>query len=64
MEIKDIKELFYNDTYAGYTYYLGSEKQIAIFDNNYNLIALNPQDITEYNKWFGQKKYIKNILIT
>ena len=50
MEINDIKELFYNDDYAGYTYYLGSEKQIAIFDNNYNLIALNPQNIEEYNK--------------
>ncbi len=48
MEIIDLEEIFNNSKYYGYTYYVNQEKQVVVLDKNYNLIALNPDNIDIY----------------
>lgn len=50
MEITDLQEQFKNKNYASYTYRVNGEIQTAVLDNNLNLVALNPDNIKQYEK--------------
>ena len=48
MEIQNLQEKLINDKYYIYTYDINEEEQLVVLDKNYNLIALNPDNLDSY----------------
>ena len=48
MEINNLQEKLINDKYYIYTYDINEEEQLVVLDKNYNLIALNPDNLDSY----------------